>query len=461
MRTISLEQLGSILSGVGPNPRVVVSGNFATPYTLLNAVDSHLPEYRLHMLNAHGRIPKREGVTYETAFIGPAMRDPQTQYIPARLSMLPLLLKRDYRPDIVLIQTSPKHHDTVSLGIECNVMPAAIEATREHGGIVIAQANPQMPYTYGDAQIYENEIDYLIECEEDLTTIEPGPLDDTSRQIGELIATRINNGSTLQLGIGAVPDAVVQSLHQKKGFRVWTEMFSDGVLGLHKSGSLDDDVPLTASFIFGSRELYDWLNKNKKVRIMRTEVTNNPGNIERQAQMTSVNAALQVDLFDQANAVASKVTSIPASAAAPTSSWERCIHAAVSPLSPCRPGIRKPTSRPSSRSLTNPSPASNTALLQPNKESRTSSAEPKPNRPATSSSTPRTRMFATTSRRPRTRCRSSKTTNVATKIYSAQIGKRFVSEDACVHPPAGMNTAVMSPAESKSSYAPHPLSIWR
>jgi len=79
-------------------------------------------------------------------------------------------------------------------------------------------------------------------------------------------------------------------------------MFSDGVLGLHKSGSLDDDIPLTASFIFGSRELYDWLNLNKKVRIMRTEVTNNPGNIERQAQMTSVNAALQVDLFDQANA---------------------------------------------------------------------------------------------------------------------------------------------------------------
>jgi len=302
MRTITLEQLGSILGGVGPNPRVMVSGNFATPYTLLNALDSHLPEYRLHMLNAHGQLPKREGVTYETAFIGPAMRDANTQYIPARLSLLPLLLKRDYRPDVVLIQTSPRHHDTVSLGIECNVMPAAIEATREHGGIVIAQANPQMPYTYGDAQIYESDIDFLIECEEDLTTIEPGPLDDVSHQIGTLIADRIADGSTLQLGIGAVPDAVVRSLVSRKGFRVWTEMFSDGVLALHQSGALDEDIPLTASFIFGSRELYDWLNKNKKVRIMRTEVTNNPGNIERQPQMTSVNAALQVDLFDQANA---------------------------------------------------------------------------------------------------------------------------------------------------------------
>jgi len=302
MRAITLEQLGSILAGFDANPRVFASGNFATPYTLLNAVDQALPEYRLHMLNAHGSLPRRDGVTYETAFIGPAMRFPDTQYIPARLSLLPLLLKGQYRPDIVLIQTSPKHHDTVSLGIECNVIPAAIEAVREHGGLVIAQANPQMPYTYGDAQIYETDVDFLIEVEEDLTTIEPGPLDDVSHEIGSRIADRIADGSTLQLGIGAVPDAVVRSLVDRKGFRVWTEMFSDGVLALHQSGALDEDIPLTASFIFGSRQLYDWLDGNKKVRINRTEVTNNPGNIERQPQMTSVNAALQVDLFDQANA---------------------------------------------------------------------------------------------------------------------------------------------------------------
>jgi len=302
MRTITLEQLGSILAGFENNPRVFASGNFATPYTLLNAVDQVLPAYRLNMLNAHGELPRREGVTYETVFIGPAMRFPDTHYIPARLSLVPLLLKTHYRPDIVLIQTSPKRHDTVSLGIECNVVPAAIEAVREHGGLVIAQANSHMPYTYGDAQIYETDIDFLVEIDEPLTTIEPGPLDGTSRAIGELIATRIKDGSTLQLGIGAVPDAVVHSLQNKKGFRVWTEMFSDGVLGLHQAGALDDDIPLTASFIFGSRDLYDWLHLNKKVRINRTEVTNNPGNIERQAQMTSVNAALQVDLFDQANA---------------------------------------------------------------------------------------------------------------------------------------------------------------
>jgi acyl-CoA hydrolase len=303
VRVITLEQLPSVLAGLPSNPRVVTSGNFATPYTLLNAFDAQVAEYRLHMLNAHGALPDRDGVTYETAFIGPAMRHhPRTQYIPARLSQVPILFRQAYVPDVVLLHTSARHHDTVSLGIECNVLPAAIEAARARGGLVIAQANTHMPYTYGDAQIYDSDIDVLVEIDEPLTTIESKTRDDVSHAIGERIAARIADGSTLQLCIGAVPDAVVRSLNGRKGFRIWTEMFSDGVLGLHEAGSLDPDIPLTASFIFGSRALYDWLDGNKRVRIMRTEVTNNPGNIERQALMTSVNGALQVDLFDQANA---------------------------------------------------------------------------------------------------------------------------------------------------------------
>lgn len=303
MRTVNVDQLQSILAGIGPNPRVVASGNFATPTVLLNAVDKALPEYRLHMLNAQPGIPDREGVTYETAFVGAGMRrHPRLVYIPARLSLVPELFQAHYRPDIVLLHTSMKRHDTVSLGTEVNVLPAAIEAVRARGGIVIAQANPQMPYTYGDAQIYDSEIDFLVEVDEELPTPSHGEIDDRSRQIGELIAGRVHDGATLQLGIGAVPDAVLNSLVGHRGLRLWTEMFSDGVLELHKQGSLDEDFPLTASFVFGSRELYDWLNLNKKVRMMRTEYTNNPGKIEKQAQMTSVNSALQVDLYAQANA---------------------------------------------------------------------------------------------------------------------------------------------------------------
>ncbi|MFB0944503.1 MAG: acetyl-CoA hydrolase/transferase C-terminal domain-containing protein, partial [Candidatus Nanopelagicales bacterium] len=120
--------------------------------------------------------------------------------------------------------------------------------------------------------------------------------------VGEVIAARVDDGSTMQMGIGEVPNAVVSRLADRKGLRIWTEMFSDGVLDLYKNDALDPDRPLTASFLFGSRELYDWVHMNTRIRMMRTEVTNNPGQIEKQALMTSVNSALQVDLLDQANA---------------------------------------------------------------------------------------------------------------------------------------------------------------
>jgi acyl-CoA hydrolase len=303
MRVVSIEQLQRILGSLPDNPRVVASGNFATPHVLLGALDAVVPEYRLHMLNAQKGLPDREGVTYETAFVGPGMRHHERLvYIPCRLSLVPVLFRDHYRPDVVLLHTSSRRHDTVSLGTEVNILPAAIESVRERGGLVVVQSNPQMPYTYGDAQIYEHEIDYLVEVDEPLPTHSAGPLDDVSRQIGELIAARVQDHSTLQLGIGAVPDAVLASLTQQKGLRVWTEMFSDGVLELYRRDALDREVPITASFIFGSSELYEWIHLNKWIRMLRTERTNDPGQIARQAKMTSVNAALQVDLFDQANA---------------------------------------------------------------------------------------------------------------------------------------------------------------
>ena len=151
-------------------------------------------------------------------------------------------------------------------------------------------------------RVYENEIDFLVEVDEPLTIKPPTELNDTALEIGARIAALIENNSTLQLGIGAVPDSVLAGLSARKGIRIWTEMFSDGVLDLHKAGTLDDEILLTASFVFGSQELYEWLNLNRKVRMMRTERTNDPSQIARQAKMTSINAALEIDLFDQANA---------------------------------------------------------------------------------------------------------------------------------------------------------------
>ena len=303
MRVITQEQLAGIFSALPKNPRVVASGNFATPHVLLNALDGQVEEYRLHMLNAQKPLPNRPGVTYETAFVGPGMRGAENlDYIPSRLSLVPVLFRDHYQPDVVLLHTSTQRFDTVSLGTEVNILPAAIEAARARGGIVVAQANPQMPYTYGDAQIYENEIDYLVEVDEELPTHDAGPISDLSMQIGDRIAAVVHDGSTMQLGIGGVPDAVLAGLTKHKGLRIWTEMFSDGVLNLFKAGALNAEIPLTSTFIFGTRELYDWVDLNRSIRMMRTERVNDPGAIARQAQMTSVNAALQVDLLDEANA---------------------------------------------------------------------------------------------------------------------------------------------------------------
>lgn len=303
MRNISVEQLKTILKDLPDNPRVVVSGNYAMPKALMAAFDSQLPTYLLHMLNAQVEIPKREGVSYESAFIGPGMRNlPNVTYIPCRLSLLPVLIKSHLKPDVVLIHTSLPRFDTVSLGTEVNILPAAIEAVRANGGIVIAQANAHMPYTYGDAQVYEHEIDFLVQCDEELAEHHASPLTPIGRAIGEQIARLIKDNSTLQLGIGAVPDATLELLKSRNGMRIWTETFSDGVLNMEEASALDEGIPITASFAFGSKRLYEWMHLNRRIRMFRTEKTNDPSQISKQARMTSINGTMQVDLYDQANA---------------------------------------------------------------------------------------------------------------------------------------------------------------
>jgi acyl-CoA hydrolase len=303
MKKVTGEQLKKIFADLPHNPRVVASGNFATPHRLLDIFSESVPEFRLHMLNAQKGIPDRPGIEYETAFVGPGMRHhPRLNYLPSRLSLLPVLIRDYLIPDVVLLHTSKPRFDTVSLGIEVNVLPAAIEAVHEHGGIVVAQANQQMPYTYGDAQIYEHEIDYLVEIDEELAVHQSQAPSQLANEIGSKIAEFVSSGSTLQLGIGSVPDAVVDLLNNRTGLRIWSEMFSDGVYNLEQNGALDQEIPITASFIFGSSALYNWVNLNRRIRMLRTEKSNDPSRIASQAKMTSINSAMQIDLFDQANA---------------------------------------------------------------------------------------------------------------------------------------------------------------
>ncbi len=303
MRTIGVEELGRHFAALPAGSRVVVSGNVAVPWEAVRALDEHAETYTIHALNAPPGIPDREGVTAETCFVGPGMRrHSNLSYVPSRLSLVPVLLQRRIPPDVVIVHCAPPRDGQLSLGIEVNVLPAAMEGCRSRSGLVVAVVNDQMPYTYGDAQVPVEAVDLAIEVSTPIPVHDPVQPDAESRAIGSLVAERVGDGATLQLGIGAVPDATLGALARRRGLRVWTEMFSDGVLALERVGALDAHHPLTASFVFGSRELYDWLDGNHRVRMMRTEHTNDPGRIAQQRTMTSVNTALEVDLFGQANA---------------------------------------------------------------------------------------------------------------------------------------------------------------
>ncbi len=295
--------LARALASLPANPRVVITGNHATPWHTLKLVDDALDDYRLWTLNGQPGLPDREGVVLESSFVGPAQRrNPRLSYVPSRLSMVPSLFGKQLPPDAVVLHTTRPRGGKVSLGVEVNVLPAAIEAVRRNGGVVIAQVNDNMPWTFGDALIDLDLIDVLVDGDEPMPHAPVSSIDEASAKIGDLVAARVSDGSTLQAGIGAVPDATLHGLTSRSGLRVWTEMFSDSVLALEKIGALDRNIPISASFLFGSPELLEWVDGNERVEMVRTEVTNSPARIARNPKMVSVNTALQVDLFGQANA---------------------------------------------------------------------------------------------------------------------------------------------------------------
>jgi len=303
MGQVTPEQLGRVLGALPGTPRVVASGNGALPRTLLTVLDTSLAAYRLFVLNAGPGVPQREGVVHETCFVGPGVRrSPQLRYVPARLSLVPRLFSTTLPPDVVLLNVAPLHDGRYSMGAEVNILAAAVEACRARGGIIVAQVNAAMPWTYGDGLLAPEDLDYVVETDEPLGHAHGTESDEASRLIGGLVADRVVDGSTIQLGIGLVPDATLPGLTRRSGLVVWSEMFSDGVLALDRAGALDPAAPVTASFLLGSDELLAWADRNPRVQLLRTEQTNSPARIATQRAMTSINTALQVDLFGQANA---------------------------------------------------------------------------------------------------------------------------------------------------------------
>lgn len=167
---------------------------------------------------------------------------------------------------------------------------------------MLAQMNPRMPYTFGDAEVPLDAIDGALEVDEDLTSPAERPASDAATLIGERVARFAADGATLQLGIGQIPTVAARAMAKCRGLRVWSEMISDGVLSLDAVGALDPSAPVVTSFIMGSPELYHWADGNQRLHMVRTEIVNDPSRIASHPCMLSVNAAMQVDLFAQANA---------------------------------------------------------------------------------------------------------------------------------------------------------------
>jgi acyl-CoA hydrolase len=304
VKTLTFENVVELLRDLEPEePRVVISGNSANPVTLIDALLAARDRCRVFQLNAQDGFSTNPAFVTESPFVGPGMRhDPMLDYLPMRLSLVPRLFSTVRPVDAVLVHTSLPHRNKVSLGIEVNVLPAAIEQVRASGGLVIAQMNPRMPYTFGDGEIPLELIDGALEVDTSLTSPPVGPADEAAQLIGERVARFAEDGTTLQLGIGEIPTVAATMMSGLRHLRVWSEMISDGVLTLTRAGALDPDHPVTSSFLIGSSDLYEWADRNDGLQMRRTETVNDPSRIAAQRMVLSVNAAMQVDLFAQANA---------------------------------------------------------------------------------------------------------------------------------------------------------------
>ncbi len=304
MRTLTFEEVVARIGALGGSePRIVISGNCATPFTLIRALTQALERCRVFQLNAQYDFAGHPSFICETPFVGPGMRhDPMLDYLPMRLSLVPRLFDTIRPPDAVLLHTSSPRDGKVSLGIEVNILPAAIEQARARGGLVLAQANPRMPYTFGAGEIPLESIDGLLEVDEPLFSSAGHGSEEGAAAIGERVASFAADGTTLQLGIGLIPTVAARMMFRRRGLRVWSEMISDGVMELDRAGALDPGAPVYTSFLIGSSELYQWADGNEQLRMLRTETVNDPTRIAAHPCMLSINAAMQVDLFAQANA---------------------------------------------------------------------------------------------------------------------------------------------------------------
>jgi acetyl-CoA hydrolase len=313
-RTVTAEEaVRKIQSG----QRVFLTGNCSVPQKILAALVEYAPSLSnveicqaLSVGPADYVSPNMEGhLRVNTMFISPnirkAVQEGRVDFTPVLLSEFPLLFKRKLLPlDVALVHVSPPdEHGFCSLGVEVGLTKSPAESAKT----IIAEVNQQMPRTLGDSFIHVSRLNYIVPVNYPLPEMKMGAEgpDDVTEKIAGFIAELIPDGATMQMGIGAIPDAVLKYLYHKKDLGVHSELFSDGVIDLVEAGVVTNARrsihvgKITAGFIIGTQRLYKWVDDNPLIELHPTEYINDPFVIAQNDRQVAVNSAIEVDLTGQ------------------------------------------------------------------------------------------------------------------------------------------------------------------
>ena len=296
--------------------RVFIHGSAATPVCLVEALQrryEELHDVELVSITNLGNIDfdkpaYRKSFFFNSLFVSANTRSVVNSnygdYVPVFLSQIPQLFRQNILPiDVALIQVSPPDiHGYCSLGTSVDIAKAAVETAK----IVIAQVNPKMPRTHGDGFVPVKKIHVSVWHESDLPEVDYSSKNNKSiAQIGKNVASLIEDGATLQLGIGSIPDQVLQNLNNHKNLGIHTEMLSDGIIPLLEKGIIDNSLKKlnvgrsVTGFMVGTRKLYDFVNDNPQMRVMDIAYVNDTSIIRRNPRATAINSAIEIDLTGQ------------------------------------------------------------------------------------------------------------------------------------------------------------------
>jgi len=297
--------------------RLFLTGNCSVPQKVLASLVEYAPnlknveicqaltvgpaDYVKPGMEEHLRV----NTMFISANIRKAIHEGRADFTPVLLSEFTLLFKRKILPiDTALVHISPPdEHGFCSFGIEVGLT----KSVAENANIIIAEVNQQMPRTLGDSFIHVSKLDYIVPVDYPLPELpmgEEGP-SEIVENIAEYVASLIPNGATMQLGIGAIPDAVLNHLFEKKDLGIHTELFSDGVINLVEAGVLTNSRKtlhpgkIIAGFILGTKKLYNWVDDNPLIELHPTEYVNDPFVIAQNERMVAINSAIEVDLTGQ------------------------------------------------------------------------------------------------------------------------------------------------------------------